>query len=164
MDKLKHTLITWLGSKTESEQRLIKVASVVFILFLLITVVTKINTGVTSSQAKLTQQLELNKWAKQQIEIIKSASINTSSSSGNERSITQVINSTAKRYGVVIERIQPQKTDMVKVGIDEIGFNNLMRWLTELQTKHNISAQNIDFSKADTNGMVKVRRLDLGRE
>ncbi|GHB77884.1 type II secretion system protein M [Psychrosphaera saromensis] len=163
MDKLKQTLITWFSGKTESEQRLIKIAGPVFVLFLLITVVTKINTGVTSSQKKLTQQLELNLWAKQQIDIIKSANANAGTSV-NERSITQIINSTAKRFGVVVERIQPQKTDMVKVGINEIGFNDLMRWLVELQTKHNISAQNIDFSKADTNGMVKVRRLDLGRE
>jgi general secretion pathway protein M len=163
MDKLKQTLITWFSAKTESEQRLIKIAGPVFVLFLLITVVTKINTGVTSSQKKLTQQLELNLWAKQQIDIIKSADTNAGQSI-NERSVTQIINSTAKRFGVAVERIQPQKNEMVKVGINDIGFNDLMRWLVELQTKHNISAQNIDFSKADTNGMVKVRRLDLGRE
>jgi general secretion pathway protein M len=163
MDKLKQTLITWFSAKTESEQRLIKIAGPVFLLFLLITVVTKINTGVTSSQKKLTQQLELNLWAKQQIDIIKSADTNAGQSI-NERSVTQIINSTAKRFGVVVERIQPQKNEMVKVGINDIGFNDLMRWLVELQTKHNIIAQNIDFSKADTNGMVKVRRLDLGRE
>lgn len=164
MDKLKQTLNAWLNSKTQSEQRLIKVAGVFFTLFLVISLVTTINKNVTDSQKKLTQQLELNRWAKQQIDIIKSANKSVNNGSSNESSITQVINATAKKYGVIIERIQPQKTDLVKVGINEIGFNNLMSWLTELQIKHNINAQNIDFSKADTLGMVKIRRLDLGRE
>jgi len=164
MDKLKQTINAWLNSKTQSEQQLLKVAGGFFILFLVIMIVTTINKNVTESEKKLTQQLELNRWAEQQISIIKKANKNLSSTSSNKSSITQIINSTAKKYAVVVERIQPQKDDLVKVGIDEIGFNNLMNWLTELQTKHNISVQNIDFSKADSAGMVKIRRLDLGRE
>lgn len=164
MDKLKQAINTWLTSKTESEQQLVKVAGGFFILFLVIMIVTTINKNVSESENKLTKQLELNHWAEQQITIIKKANNNLNKSSSSTRSITQVINATARRYSVVVERIQPQKNDLVKVGIDEIGFNNLMNWLTELQTKHNINVQNIDFSKADSAGIVKIRRLDLGRE
>lgn len=164
MDKLKQAINTWLNSKTQSEQQLVKVAGGFFILFLVIMIVTTINKNVVESEKKLTQQLELNSWAEQQIAIIKKANKNLNKSPSSTRSITQVINSTAKRYNVLVERIQPQKDDLVKVGIDEIGFNNLMNWLTELQTKHNIHVQNIDFSKGDSAGMVKIRRLDLGRE
>lgn len=164
MDKLKQIINTWLNSKTENEQRLVKIAGIFFVVFIVISVVSSINKKVTESEKKLTQQLELNRWAKQQIDIIKAANKTSATGVSGQSSITQVINATAKKYGVVIERIQPQKTDLVKVGINEIGFNNLMSWLSELQTKHNINAQNIDFSKADTLGMVKIRRLDLGRE
>lgn len=164
MDKLKETINTWFNSKTDSEKRLIKVASVFFVLFLVIMLVTTINKNVAESEKKLNQQLELNSWAKQQITVIQQANKTLGKTQSNKQSITQVINSTAKKYNVVVERIQPQKDDLVKVGIDEIGFNSLMNWLTELQTKHNINVQNIDFSKADSEGVVKIRRLDLGRE
>lgn len=164
MDKLKETINTWFNSKTDSEKRLIKVASVFFVLFLVIMLVTTINKNVAESEKKLNQQLELNSWAKQQITVIQQANKTLGKTQSNKQSITQVINSTAKKYNVVVERIQPQKDDLVKVGIDEIGFNSLMKWLTELQTKHNINVQNIDFSKADSEGVVKIRRLDLGRE
>lgn len=164
MDKLTQAINTWLNSKTQSEQQLVKVAGVFFILFLVIMLVTTINKNVTESEKKLTQQLELNSWAKQQIAVITEANKNQNKTPSNKSSMTQIINSTAKKYAVVVERIQPQKDDLVKVGIDEIGFNNLMNWLTELHTKHNINVQNIDLSKADSAGVVKIRRLDLGRE
>jgi general secretion pathway protein M len=164
MDKLKQTINTWLNSKTQSEKQLIKLASLFFILFLVIILVTTINKNVAESEKKLTQQIELNSWAKQQITVIQQANKSLGKTQSNKQSITQVINSTAKRYNVLVERIQPQKDDLVKVGIDEIGFNNLMNWLTELETKHSINVQNIDFSKADSLGVVKIRRLDLGRE
>lgn len=162
MEKIKQALVTWFNSKSDSEQRLVKLASAVFVVFAFFTLATSISSGVNLSEKKLRQQLELNAWAKQQISLIKGAG-SLSATPTNNQSITQVINATAKKYRVQIERLQPQKDDLVKVGINEIGFNNLMRWLTELQTRHNIHAQNIDFSKADTQGMVKIRRLDLGR-
>lgn len=160
MTMLKEKLSTWFQSLTDSEQKLIKFASGFFVIFILFFVVSSIQSGVSDSERKLKQQQDLNAWALQQIAIIKSSSGKKTQSSG---SLTQVINSTSRKYSINIARLQPQKNDLVKVGLDDIGFNRLMQWLEELQSKHGVIVENIDFAVADEQGKVKVRRLDLGR-
>lgn len=160
MTMLKEKLSTWFQSLTDSEQKLIKFASGFFVIFILFFVVSSIQSGMSDSERKLKQQQDLNTWALQQIAIIKSAGGQKVQSSG---SLTQVINSTSRKYNINIARLQPQKNDLVKVGLDDIGFNRLMQWLQELQVRHGVIVENIDFAVADEQGKVKVRRLDLGR-
>lgn len=163
LTNLKQKLDTWFSAQSESEQRLIKLASSVFVIFMIYLVINTIQTGLSQAENKLKQQQALNVWAEQQIAIIKSSKIQSGSGSSASGSITQIINGTARKHKITIERIQPQKTDLVKVGIDEISFSSLISWLQELQTKYGITASNIDFSKAENSGMVKIRRLDLER-
>ena len=157
---LKEKLEAWFQSLSDSEQKLVKFGSIFFAIFVVYLIVSSVSTGVSESQRKLKQQQELNDWATQQIAIIKSTGGKKVSSSG---SITQVINSTARKFNINVARLQPQKNDLVKVGLEDVGFNRLMEWLLELQSKHGVSVQNIDFDKADEQGKVKVRRLDLAR-
>lgn len=157
---LQEKLSTWFQSLTDSEQKLLKLASVFFVIFILYFVISSIHNGVSESERKLQQQQDLNAWALQQIAVIKSSSGKKTQSSG---SITQVINTTARKYNINIARLQPQKNDLVKVGLDDVGFNRLMQWLLELQSQHSVVVENIDFASADEEGKVKVRRLDLGR-
>ena len=160
---LKDKLQELYNSKSDSEQKLLLVLGVVLPVFFVYSLYSSVSTGLMESQDKLRKQRELNTWAQTQIETIQGANAGDGSTN-RDASMTQVINNSARKFNVSIARLQPQKTDMVKVGIDEIGFNTLMKWLAELETRHGISASNIDVSKADASGMVKVRRLDLERK
>ncbi len=161
MTMLKEKLATWFQSLTDSEQKLLKFASAFFIIFILYFVISSIQSGVSESERKLKQQQELNAWALQQIATIKSAA--GGKKTQNSGSLTQVINTTSRKFNINIARLQPQKNDLVKVGLDDIGFNRLLQWLEELQSKHGVVVESIDFAAADEQGKVKVRRLDLGR-
>lgn len=161
-EQAKQKFLVWFVALSDSEQKLLKVASIFFVIFVLYSTVSSLNAGVAESEQQLDKQLKLNIWAEQQIAIIKSAK-KGSSSSNRQGSMTQVINTTARRLSITIDRLQPQKDDLVKVGIDEIGFNTLMNWLQTLQSKHGITAKNIDFAKSDKTGVVNIRRLDLER-
>lgn len=158
---LKEKVESWLQSLSDSEQKLVKFGAVFFVIFMLYLVVSTVNSGVTESQRKLKQQQELNSWATEQISIVKSSAGGSQKSFSG--SMTQVVNSTARQFNIRIARLQPQKNDMVKVGVEDVGFNRLMKWLAELQSKHSVRVENIDFAKADEPGMVKVRRMDLSR-
>ena len=162
ISELQEKFSTWFQGLAESEQKLLKLGSVVFAVFIIYMVVNSVLSGVAESSAKLKQQEQLNGWAQQQIDIIKQSkrSGSTQKSSG---SMTQIINSVARKHNVTIARLQPQKTDMVKVGLDDIGFTRMMSWLQELKVKHGVRVENIDFAKSDEVGKVTVRRLDLSR-
>lgn len=158
---VKEKVENWFQALSESEQKLVKFGSIFFAIFALYMVVSAVNSGVAESQRKLKQQQDLNAWATEQIAIVKS------SSGGNKTnfsgSMTQIVNNTARQFNIRIARLQPQQNDMVKVGLEDVGFNRLMKWLSELQAKHGVRVENIDFAKADEQGKVKVRRLDLSR-
>ena len=58
--------------------------------------------------------------------------------------------------------MQPQGDDL-QVWIDEISFNQLLSWLEKLASRDGLQVKNIDLSKADQQGVVRVRRLQLGK-
>ena len=58
--------------------------------------------------------------------------------------------------------MQPQADDL-QVWIDEISFNQLLTWLEQLASREGLRVKNIDLSLADEQGVVRVRRLQLGK-
>lgn len=158
---LKDKVESWFQSLSDSEQKLVKFGSIFFVIFVVYLIVSSVNAGVAESQKKLKQQQDLNSWAAEQISIVKSSAGGSQKSFSG--SMTQIVNSTARQFDIRIARLQPQKNDMVKVGLEDVGFNRLMKWLSELQSKHSVRVENIDFAKADELGKVQVRRLDLSR-
>ena len=58
--------------------------------------------------------------------------------------------------------MQPQG-DNIQVWIDEISFNQLLQWLEQLSSKEGLRVTNIDLSNAEQPGVVRVRRLQLGK-
>ncbi|GIC79371.1 type II secretion system protein GspM [Moritella sp. F3] len=76
--------------------------------------------------------------------------------------LNQLVSRSAARNKIAISRIQA-KTDSLQVWIDDVNFNQLTAWLEKLNKQYAIEIQNIDLSVSDTKGMVKVRRLQLGK-
>ncbi|CAM3152060.1 type II secretion system protein GspM [Moritella viscosa] len=76
--------------------------------------------------------------------------------------LNQLVSLSAKRNKIMITRIQA-KADNLQVWIDDVNFNQLTTWLEQLNKQYGIEIQNIDLSVSDKKGMVKVRRLQLGK-
>lgn len=159
---LKEKLLGFYQSKNESEQRLLVIFAVTVLLFGIVSVYLSVANGLADTEKKLSRQLELNSWAEQQIAIIKQSQGN-GRATDNSGSMTQVINTSARRFNITLARLQPQQNNYVKVGLEDVNFNQLMQWLTQLQNTYSIRAANIDISKTETQGIVRVRRLDLER-
>ncbi|PKH09110.1 type II secretion system protein GspM [Moritella sp. Urea-trap-13] len=76
--------------------------------------------------------------------------------------LNQLVSRSAASNKIAITRIQA-KADSLQVWIDDVNFNQLTAWLEKLNKQYAIEIQNIDLSVSDTKGMVKVRRLQLGK-
>ena len=76
--------------------------------------------------------------------------------------LNQLVSRSAARDKIVITRIQA-KSDSLQIWIDDVNFNQFTTWLEKLNKQYGIEIQNIDLSVSDTKGMVKVRRLQLGK-
>ncbi len=160
--EFKQKLVALYQSKSESEQRLIAILGICFAAFIVVSIFTTVIGGKNEVADKLNKQVELNVWAAQQIQLIKSNG-NSDNATSNQGSMTQIINNTARQSRITLARLQPQTTDAVKVGLDDIEFNVLMNWLAVLKNNYAIEVNNIDISRTDKTGIVRVRRLDLER-
>ena len=59
-------------------------------------------------------------------------------------------------------RIQPEGDKVVKVWVEEVPFDSLLRWMQELEQRYGIRTQTAEIEKQATPGMVSAQ-LTLGR-
>ena len=59
--------------------------------------------------------------------------------------------------GKAPSRLQPEGDAEVRVWLDGISFDALVRWLSDLETRQGVRVQNADIEKQDAPGTVNVR-------
>jgi general secretion pathway protein M len=59
--------------------------------------------------------------------------------------------------GKAPERLQPEGDKEVKLWFDDVPFDNLVRWLGELQTRYGITVQSLDIETQPGAGLVDAR-------
>lgn len=75
------------------------------------------------------------------------------------QSVMGVVDSSAKRFniGTAIKRIQPEGERAVKVWAEQVPFNDLIRWLDDLQKGSGIAIHTITIERQEVDGMVNAR-------
>lgn len=119
-----------------------------------------LNSNIESQQQKIDKQQELLVWVDKNIAQYKAQNISRPNSSN--RSLSTIVNSAAQQLQIKIARINPQGEEL-QVSIDEISFNTLLTMLENLAKNNSVFVSIIDVSPTETSGMVKVRRLTLGK-
>lgn len=143
------------------EQQLVLVMSVFIGIFILYSLVWQpLTNGVVEKQAKLDRQHQLLSWVQENTAVYKAT--NQSGASNRGGSISSTVNRTVKQRNITVTRMQPQG-DELQVTIDSVPFNSLMDWLQGLSSQHGIKVKSIDMAKTDDKGVVKIRRLLLGK-
>ncbi|USD37809.1 MULTISPECIES: type II secretion system protein M [Ferrimonas] len=112
--------------------------------------VTQAERGLKSEQAKLAS-----------LKADASRYLNQKSGSGTQArgSLSQLATESARQFALSIDRMQPQG-DKLQVWLDESSFDGLLNWLSFL-SEQGVRVEALDLSRADTNGKVEVRRLQL---
>ncbi|MCE9687837.1 type II secretion system protein M [Shewanella sp. AS16] len=75
-------------------------------------------------------------------------------------SLSTLVNQAAGKFGLEITRMQPQG-DKIQVWMDDVPFDALLGYLNELVQQQGLSLESVDLAETDTQGYVKVRRIQL---
>jgi len=151
----------WLALNLREQRLVIAMASVIVFFILYSTIWSPLNSGIDSASQKVERYQKLQTLV--QTETARYQSLAGSGSvSSSKGSLSSVVNRTAGRNQIAIARMQPQG-DNLQVWIDEVPFNKLLAWLEQLSTRENISVKAIDLINGEQPGVIKVRRLQLGR-
>jgi general secretion pathway protein M len=151
----------WWQQLNIREQRLVTVMSVLISIFILYGLIWQpINENIAKKTLKLERQQALLTWVEENTQRYQQAKRNGGSSSG--ASLSSIVNRTSRANNITITRMQPQGDDL-QVWIDEIAFSQLLTWLEQLASRNGLQVKNIDLSSAEQPGVVRVRRLQLGK-
>lgn len=152
----------WFEQQSDRDQLLLKVMGVVIAFGAVYWLIWQpVNLAVTDQAKRLQQQERLATWVAQQQRKVQSLPATPSNATTLQGSLVQVLNQTASQRGLKITRIQPRGEE-VQVFIDEVEFNLLMSWLALLEGRGARILQ-IDVTEGNAPGLVKVRRLELGK-
>lgn len=151
----------WWQQLNSREQRLVAIMGTFFIIFLLYSLIWQpLNEKLVSTQKKLTNQQALLTWVRDNT--TRYQQISKSSKTSDQGSLSSIVNRTANQHQITVTRLQPQGDDL-QIWIDEIAFSELLLWLEDLSINEGLHVTGIDLSRADKEGIVQVRRLQLGR-
>lgn len=155
---MKKQLMKQWRSLKEQEQQLVMVAGGVFIIFVLVMGIFRpLNNAIEKAQQSQIKQQELLAWVDDSIVKLKAAGNTNVASNTN---LSQVVNSTRGRYKINISKMQPS-SDSLRLTLDSVEFNQLIEWLDELVNQHGLKIENLDLSRDDKSGYVRVSRLVL---
>ncbi|KPZ54641.1 MULTISPECIES: type II secretion system protein GspM [unclassified Pseudoalteromonas] len=155
---MKKQIIQYWRSLKEQEQQLIMVAGGIFVVFVLVMGIFRpLNNAIDKAKKSYVTQQELLVWVDESIVKLKAAGNTQAISNQN---ISQVVNSTRSRYRITISKMQPNDNSL-RLTLDSVEFNQLIEWLDELVNQHGLRVENLDLSKDDKSGFVRVSRLVL---
>lgn len=151
----------WWGTITEREQQLTlistMVVSVALIYFLLWS---PLANNLADSQNKLKSAQQTLQWVESNANKLVEAGIGNNKTSAKKQTLSQLINSTAKRNKIIISRIQ-NRNGTVDVWINQVEFNQFIKWMTALQNQYQVQINSVDLNQDKVQGMIKINRLSL---
>lgn len=151
----------WLQLNLREQRLVIAMASVVLVFILYSMIWAPLNDNIDAVTKKVERRQELLTWIQKSTTIYKNA-VGSGASNNRNTSLSSLVNKTASRNNIAITRMQPQGEN-IQVWIDEVPFDNLLKWLEQLSTKEGLKVKSIDITNAEQTGVVKIRRLQLGR-
>jgi general secretion pathway protein M len=151
----------WLQLNLREQRLVIMMASVVSFFILYSVIWAPLNENIDAATKKVERRQELLTWVQKSTSVYKNA-LGAGASKSRNTSLSSLVNKTAGRSNITIARMQPQGEN-IQVWIDEVPFDNLLEWLEHLSIKESIKVKSIDITHAEQAGIVKIRRLQLGR-
>jgi general secretion pathway protein M len=147
---------------SEREQRLVMISAVVVIVGIFYWLIwAPLSQSVETDRKAVAAQQELLAWVQKNANRAAQLRGSAGKNAVFTGSLPQIVNQTAARLNIAISRMQPQG-DELQVWVDQAPFNDVLSWLQALE-KVGVEIKDIDIAEADLPGMVKIRRLKLGK-
>ncbi len=156
-------LTYWRGISQREQQMFIAVAIVLAIALFYIAIVNPIKTRSVQAEQNVKIEGELSAWVTNKSAELKALRASNGAGAGRAgMPLNQAVTSSISRYGLEIERLQPQQ-DNIQVWLKAMPFNTLTQWLEDLEKNFGVHVIFIEISSTDVSGVVEIRRLQLGR-
>ncbi|MEQ8484102.1 MAG: type II secretion system protein M [Pseudomonadales bacterium] len=76
---------------------------------------------------------------------------------GGQRALLPVVTRTAEAQGISLNRFQPESSGAISVSVQAQPFNDLLRWLAQLEENNGVSVQRLTVDAEGRPGMVNAQ-------
>ncbi len=120
--------------------------------------------AVEQAQLTLKGKQELLQWMKSNEHRAKSISGSGSKTKKRRpgQSLLALINQTSGRFQVPLKRYEPEGDDKLRVWVEDIPFNSLVRWLNTLESSNAVSVINISIDSQKDVGIINAKVVFKG--
>jgi general secretion pathway protein M len=152
----------WWKSLSEREQQLSSISAVSLLLAIIYWGAWKpLSDQLQASQQELSSAQQTLSWVQDKATLLVQAGVGKQESKGENLSLAQLVNQSAREHGINFSRIVNKKEE-IEVWINDVEFTRFVGWLTDLNNNYAVSVLNTDFSKMDQQGHIRINRLLLG--
>jgi general secretion pathway protein M len=152
----------WFNSREINERRmLIGGGSLLLVMFLYIGIWEPLNNKVDALRVSTAEQQSLLTWMRSAAQEVKQlrgrGGQQAKSASGG--SLLSLVDRTAKsgRLGKELKRVQPDGESKVRVWLEAASFDDIVSWLTVLESRHGVSVESSVFQALEAPGRVDAR-------
>ena len=153
----------WWADLSEREQQLSLLSAAILLLAAIYWGAWKpLTSQLQENEAKLKNAQQTLVWVQDKVTLLLAAGVSEQEAVNKQLTLTQIVNASAKQFGVKFSRIENKK-EQIEVLITDIQFDLFVRWLTALNNQYFVSIITTDFSKIAPQGHIKVNRLLLSK-
>lgn len=148
----------WFEALEKREQHLVLLLSgVVMVAVVYFMLYQPLADNLANAKQGVVREQQLLNWVdKNAAKIVRLRATSGVSANTNSGSLEQVVNSTARRYKLTINRLQPQ-SNRLQVTIENAPFTQLLQWVQELQLNYGVMFEIAEFRPQGQPGFVKTR-------
>ncbi len=96
-------------------------------------------------------------WMKANEERARAVARSAKGKSGGGRSLMPIITRSAQAQGIQVNRLQPESNGVVSVSIQGQPFNDVLRWLHQLEENNGVSVLRLSVDAQDQPGIVNAQ-------
>jgi general secretion pathway protein M len=151
----------WLASLEQRERNLVITGAVLLVITILYLGIWRpLSSSVEHLRVTTREQQATLMWMKQasrEMRMLKGSHARTQPASG--QSLLTLVDTTAKagQLGTAVKRLQPDGEKKVHVWMEGASFDDVVRWLVLLETRHGIGVESSVFEVKENEGRVDVR-------
>ncbi|MFT6732631.1 MAG: general secretion pathway protein M [Polaribacter sp.] len=152
MDSIKN----WFNELSEQDQKITLIAgALVSIILVYLLIISPLNEGVNKLEIEVASRIKSDLWMSQQVSIIKSNS-SIGSAVGGSLPLTSIINSTTKKFNLAVSRRDSKSPNEMQVWFDNVSFDSFLRWVAEVESKHNVSVASVNIRSRENDGITSI--------
>lgn len=152
----------WFLSLTSRERIMVQAAgSVIFLFLVYLLMIEPISTNYQRNKnnvASATETLDWMKSAAQEVNALLGGEFSSERKQGKQF-ILSAVDKSARQAGLatVMKRVQPEGESGVRIWFENAAFDDLIKWLATVESKHGLLVNEINIEKTESTGLVNVR-------